>query len=227
MKHFTPRAASKLLLLLLIPLANASELGLKVMHLPLFIPAATTAEGDEVHESPTPVSVLSRSAEPEATIHFLNSPHIPHHDTTWNQKTDTNLITLCGIKISQISIEPQEAPPAADSVTFSVTMVDQNDALSREEKIKSLANQLRKYEDSQPHGAESRIQKKELVETEDGPSLNAQIEVPVAPPTMEIRIDTSAFKKPDPIEMTDEAVMELIKQAVTLNFPCQKVSIIK
>jgi hypothetical protein len=112
MKITVSRIASKLLLpliTLLLPLANASELGLSSMHFPLYIPHATGLKGNDLHKTPTTVSVLSRNAVPEATISFLNSPYIPHHDTSWTKTTDTNLISLCGVKISYKQIKDGEA----------------------------------------------------------------------------------------------------------------------
>ena len=114
MKHILSRIASKLFVLpfiaLLLPLAKASELGLSNMHLPIYIQAATGTDGDDLHKKPTPVSVLSHYAEPEATIGFLNRPYVPHHDTSWTKATDANLISLCGVKISYTQIENKEAP---------------------------------------------------------------------------------------------------------------------
>jgi hypothetical protein len=115
MKHNVSRIASNLLLpviTLLLPLANASELGLKTMQLPLYIPLAMGAIGMELHKTPSPVSVLSLNAEPEATIEFLNSPFVPHHDTSWTKTTDTNLISLCGVKISYTQLKNKEATGA-------------------------------------------------------------------------------------------------------------------
>lgn len=161
MRHTISRIASKLMLpiiALLIPMANASELGLRTKHLPLYIQAATGADGDDLHKKPTPVSLLSYYAEPEATIGFLNSPYIPHHDTSWKKATDANLISLCGVKISYKQIENKEDPRVF---------------------------------------------------------------------AMEVQIDTSAFKKPEDIKMTDAEVMELIQKSVALNFPKSKIVTIK
>jgi hypothetical protein len=82
------------------------------MQLPLYIQFATGEKGDDLHKTPSTVSVLSRSAQPESKIHFLNSPYIPHHDTTWTKKIDTNLISMCGVKISYTQIKNKEAPGA-------------------------------------------------------------------------------------------------------------------
>jgi hypothetical protein len=152
------RITSKLLLLplitLLLPFAGASELGLRSMHLPIYIEFATGLKGDDIHKTPTPVTVLSRGAQPESKIHFLNSPYIPHHDALWKKKPDTNLISMCEVKIGYVQIENKQAPQA-----FAI----------------------------------------------------------------EVRIDASAFKKPEDIMMTDAEVMELIEKTVALNFPDSKV----
>lgn len=157
MKTTVSRFASKLLLplvTLLLPLANASELGLSTMQFPLYIDHATGLKGEELHKTPTTVCVLSRNAEPEATISFLNSPFIPHHDTSWTKTTDTNLISLCGVKISYKQIKEGEA-------------------------------------------------------------------------AIEVKIDASAFKKPENVIMTDAEVMEIIEKSVALNFPKSKIVVIK
>ena len=161
MKTTISRIASKLILplvTLLLPLANASELGLSIMQFPLYIGHATGLKGEELHKTPTTVSVLSRNAEPEATISFLNSPYIPHHDTSWTKTTDTNLISLCGVKISYKQIENKEDPQVS---------------------------------------------------------------------AMEVKIDATAFKKPDDVVMTDAEVMEIIEKSVALNFPKSKIEVIK
>lgn len=160
MKTTVSRIASKLfmpLITLILPLANASELGLSNMQFPLYIDHATGLKGEELHKTPTTVSVLSRNAQPEAKISFLNSPYVPHHDTSWTKKTDTNLISLCGVVISYTQIK--------DKVPGSFVM--------------------------------------------------------------EVKIDASAFKKPEDIMLTDAEVMELIEKTVALNFPGSKIVILK
>ena len=100
---------STLLLLSFTLLSNASELGLKKVFLPLYIANAYAGgEGDDVHSTPTSISFVSRGAEPETTLEVLKSSFVPHHDTTWHEKPkDTNLISLCGVKLSYAYIKRQ------------------------------------------------------------------------------------------------------------------------
>jgi hypothetical protein len=93
-----------LLLFISVSITSASELELKTAFLPLYVQHAVVNEGTEaVHTRPREVNFISRGAEPETTLHLLNSAFIPSHDTTWHeakQVTDTNLVSLCSIQIS-------------------------------------------------------------------------------------------------------------------------------
>ncbi len=103
---------------------------------------------EKVHTKPRMVSFISRGAEPETMLTFLNTAYIPSHDTTWHEAGDANLISLCGIKLSH-----------------SYTDLD---------------------------GGVTKL---------------------------EIMIDASSFKIPDNVRLSKELVMDLIRQAVGLNFP--------
>jgi hypothetical protein len=90
-----------LALLSLLSPSRASELQLKTKFLPLYIQYAVLKEGEEtVHAKPRSIRFESRGAEPETTLSFLNHPFTPAHDSTWNTKGDSNLISLCGIKVT-------------------------------------------------------------------------------------------------------------------------------
>jgi len=95
---------SVLLLLFSFSSSSASELELKTAFLPLYVQHAVVNEGTEaVHEKPRKVSFISRGAQPETTLHFLNSAFIPSHDASWHEVKevkDANLISLCGIRLS-------------------------------------------------------------------------------------------------------------------------------
>ena len=92
------------LLLILLPNLSglrASELELKTGFLPLYVQVGVSEDGQEaVHAKPRSMSFVSRAAEPEAILSFLNRPFIPAHDKTWRKKGDANLISLCGIKVT-------------------------------------------------------------------------------------------------------------------------------
>lgn len=95
------------LLVILLPLLSvlkASELELKTGFLPLYVQNGMVNEGEgDIHAKPRSIRYVSRGAEPETTLSFLNRPFIPAHDSTWDKKGDANLISLCGIKVSHIS----------------------------------------------------------------------------------------------------------------------------
>ena len=87
--------------LFLAGLTLASELELKSVYLPLFIQHGVVNEGDEtVQEHPREITFVSRGAEPETTFAMLMKPHIPAHDSTWAKKGDSNLISLCSVRIT-------------------------------------------------------------------------------------------------------------------------------
>ena len=99
-----PRLILFLLILPFLSALEASELQLKTKFLPLYVQHGVIREGEEaIHAKPRSISFVSRGAEPETTLSFLNSPFIPAHDATWHEKGDSNLISLCGIKVSQVS----------------------------------------------------------------------------------------------------------------------------
>lgn len=148
---------SRLLFLSLFTLssASASELEWKTAFLPLYIEHAVINEGAEaVHAKPRKVTFVSRGAQPETTLAFMNTAFIPSHDTTWNKVTDANLISLCGIKLSQTA-----------------TRLD------------------------------------------DGGFK------------LEIIMDTSSFKVPENIRLSNELTVALIRRAITLNFPQAAITI--
>lgn len=140
---------SPLLFLLLLSFSKASELELRTVYLPLYIDHAVVNEGEEaVHAKPRPIRIVSRGAEPETTLFFLRGPYIPRHDTSWSEKKDSNLISVCGIKITYNRRK-------RDSGEFAT----------------------------------------------------------------EIRLDASSFSKPENVQISDEEAMDLVRQAITLNFP--------
>jgi len=139
---------------LLLPLSalSASELELQTAFLPLYVKHAVVNEGVEaVHAKPRKVSFISRGAQPETTLSFLNRAFKPSHDATWHEGkniTDANLISMCGIRLSQSS---------------------------------------------------ARLE-------------NDQYE-------LKITVDTSVFKLPDGVDLSKEVAIDLILEAITLNYP--------
>ena len=133
-----------LLLLCLCPLATASELALIKIHLPLYVPQALINENDPAHSEPTSITFVTRSAYPENPLHVLNEPFVPHHDATWHEKSnDTNLISLCGIKLTY-GHAPKKPGENAGSLQITMDMKDYKkpkDIRMTDAQIKKLIQQ--------------------------------------------------------------------------------------
>ena len=134
---------------LLAPVSRASELEMKAAFLPLYANNAVVNEGEEpLHAKPRAISFLSRGAEPEATLAILKAPFVPHHDETWRDAGDANVISSCRINLT--------------------------------------------------HAAK---------ELEGGGFL------------LEVTVDISSLVRPEGFKLSDAEVVDLVRQAISLNFP--------
>lgn len=96
---------------------------------------------------------MSRGAQPETTLSFLMSAYIPHHDTTWSKAGDSNLISLCGIKLSYASKRMEGAQPKLE-ITLDMTSFNlpENVRLKEDQVIK-LIRQNRLLSISRPQAS--------------------------------------------------------------------------
>lgn len=134
---------------LLAPVSRATELEMKAAYLPLYANNAVVNEGEEpLHAKPRAISFLSRGAEPEATLAILKAPFVPHHDETWHDAGDANVISTCRINLN--------------------------------------------------HAAK---------ELEGGGFL------------LEVTVDISSMVRPEGFKLSDAEVVDLVRQAISLNFP--------
>ncbi len=79
---------------------------MKAVFLPLYARNAVVNEGEEpLHAKPRAVSFFSRGAEPEATLAILKAPFVPHHDETWHDAGDTNVISTCRLNLTHAAKE--------------------------------------------------------------------------------------------------------------------------
>lgn len=135
--------------LLLAPVSRASELELKAVFLPLYANNAIVNEGEEpLHAKPRAINFLSRGAEPEATLAILKAPFVPHHDETWRDSGDANVISTCRLILT--------------------------------------------------HAAK---------ELEGGGFL------------LEVTVDASSLVRPEGFKLSDAEAVDLVRQAISLNFP--------
>lgn len=98
-----------MLLLNFLPQLSASELGVSKVFLPVYIKHGyINGDGEFIHSKPMPITFISRGAYPETTLAILKSSFVPHHDATWHEKPkDTNLISMCGVKLTYAYIPKQ------------------------------------------------------------------------------------------------------------------------
>ena len=90
-----------IIVLFLTQLTQGTELALKTVFLPLYVPFAVVGEeGENLHLKPREIEFISRGAEPETRLSMLTSEFIPKHDSSWATPVDANLISRCGLKLS-------------------------------------------------------------------------------------------------------------------------------
>lgn len=76
---------SVLFLLFTSSLAFSTELQFKSLFFPLYVQNAYVDQTEDVHAKPREIRVISRGAEPETTLAYLNNPFLPAFDETWHE----------------------------------------------------------------------------------------------------------------------------------------------
>ena len=97
----TIRTVVAIIVLFLTQLTQGTELAMKTVSLPLYVPLVVVGEeGKNLHLKPREINFISRGAEPETRLSMLASEFVPKHDSTWVTPVDANLISRCGFKLS-------------------------------------------------------------------------------------------------------------------------------